>query len=177
MRYFYLIFFILIIFFCTGFAEKITSYRSGVDGLESVFKAHMPLKQGILYTKVPRGLILSIDEKVFFNLGEAAIKESSLYILDVIAAILQELPNYCVIESHTQEDIPQESLYREKWELSTARAQNIAQYMTVCGKINKERLFPIGFAEYMPFKGNVFNNSKGFDNRVDFVIIEYEVRR
>ena len=87
MRNLYLIFFILILFFCTGFSESVIDasilYQPNVEKLELIFKYFMPIKNGVIYTKVPRGLIVSIDEGVFFNSHEARIKESSLYILDM----------------------------------------------------------------------------------------------
>lgn len=179
VKNFYLIFFIFILIFCTGFSDKIVdvsiAYQSNVERLETIFRAFLPLKDGVIYTKVPRGLIISVDERTFFDAHEARIKESSLYTLDMIIILLQKLQNYCVIESHTDEVGCNE--YCENWELSTARAQNIADYMTVYGKIPVHKLTSNGFGKLMPFKDNVSSTQKGFDNRIDFVIIEYEAKR
>ena len=42
--------------------------------------------------------------------------------------------------------------------------------------VDSSRLFPIGFGEIMPFKGNV--SPKNFtNNRVDFVIFDYTATR
>lgn len=180
VRNLYLFFFILILFFCTGFSESVIDtsilYQPNVEKLELIFKYFMPIKNGVIYTKVPRGLIVSIDEGVFFNSHEARIKESSLYILDTIAILLSKLPNYCVIENHTEE-VGECGDYAENWELSIARAQNIAEYMSIAGNLPQEKVFSIGFGEFMPFKDNVSSTIKGFDNRVDFVLIEYDVKR
>ncbi len=180
MKIIYLIFFILVIILCTGFSDKVVdisvSYQP-VDRIEQIFKAYMPIKQGIIYTKVPRGLVISIDEKQFFSRGDARIKESSLYILDVVSLLVQKLQNYCVIENHTQQEIPADSEYSETWEISTARAQNIADYMVICRKVPFEQIFPMGFGDFMPFEDNVSSSIKGFNNRIDFVIIEYEAKR
>ncbi len=162
MKKLYLIILILIAIFCSGY---------NIEKLESVFKQVMPQKCGVLYTKVPRGLIISIDEKCFFNKGEVRIKESSLDILNIISAILTELPNYCVIENHTEEDD-----YTKNWELSVSRASNLAEYMVKYRKLPIEKVFSLGFGESMPFKDNVAPKN-GLNNRIDFVIIEYEARR
>ena len=181
MKKLHLIILILILIFCTGFSNSVVdisiSYQPNVDKLEQIFKAYIPLKQGVIFTKVPRGLIISIDETQFFSKGDARIKESSLYVLDVIALIVEKLKNDCVIESHTQEKLPSDSDYKEYWEITTARAQNIADYMVLCRKVPFERVFPMGFGELMPFKDNVSSTQDGFDNRIDFVIIEYEAKR
>ena len=179
MKNLYFIFFILILILCTGFSDKIVdislSYQPNVERLETIFRAFIPMKDRIVYTKVPRGLIISIDERIFFSQHETKIKESSLYILDTIIILLNKLQNYCVVESHTDEIGC--SNFCENWELSTARAQNIVDYMSIYGKIPTERLSSNGFGYLMPFKDSVSSTQKGFDNRIDFVIIEYEAKR
>ena len=179
VKSFYLIFFILILIICTGFSDKKVdikiAYQPNVERLEAIFKAYIPLKDGVIYTKVPRGLIVSVDEKVFFSACDTRIKESSLYILDVIIILLQKLQNYCVIESHTDEAGCNDCC--ENWELSTIRAQNIAEYISVHGKISTDKLNSNGFGRLMPFKDNVSSRQNGFDNRIDFVIIEYGAKR
>ena len=170
MKNLYLVILILILIFCSGFDVTI-SYQPEVDKLENLFKAVLPLRCGIMYTKVPRGLIVSIDENCFFNKGEVRIKESSLDILDAISCLLVKLPNYCVIVNHTEEHD-----FNENWELSVSRASNLAEYMIKYRKLPVEKVFSLGFGETMPFKDNVAPKN-GLNNRIDFVIIEYEARR
>ena len=162
MKKLYLIILILIAIFCSGYS---------IEKLESVFAQVMPKKCGIIYTKVPRGLIISIEERCFFNKGEVRIKESSLDILDTISAILAKLPNYCVIENHTEEDD-----FRKNWELSVTRASNLAEYMVKYRKLPIEKVFSLGFGDSMPFVDNVAPESYT-NSRIDFVIIDYEAKR
>lgn len=180
MKNLYIIILILITLLCTGFSDSIInvalSYQPNVDRLESLFKTYLPIKCGITYTKVPRGLIISIDEDCFFNEGEARIKESSLYILDIIVELLRNLSNYCVVEDHTENNDFTNSDYKEDWELSIARSANLVEYMITYGKLPPSQLFALGFGQYMPFRDNV-SPKKDMGNRVDFVILEYEARR
>ena len=132
------------------------------------------MPDGVIYTKVPRGLIISIDENIFFNDCETGLKESSLYILDDFAEIFKNLPNYCVIEDHVQKETCNE---HENWELSMMRAANIAEYLVKCKNIPTEKIFDIGFGETMPFKDNVDPDKRGLNNRIDIVIIDYEAKR
>ena len=136
----------------------------------------LPKNGTIIYTEVPRGLILSIDEAIFFHPGSYAIKPSGTKLLDSISFVLQNYDNNCVVESHTDEILSENSIYKQDWELSIARANAIADYLVKNGKIKPERVFPLGFGEMMPFKENV--SQKGFsDKRVDFVIFDYDIRR
>ena len=180
MKNLYLVILILILIFCSGFSDSVINialtYQPGVDKLENAFKSVMPEICGTVYTKVPRGLIISIDEKCFFNEGEARIKESSLYILDIISCMLRSLPNYCVVENHTENNNFENSEYSEDWELSMARSANIVEYMIKYRKLPSEQLFSLGYGQYMPFKDNV-GVDEGMDRRIDFVMLEYEAKR
>ncbi|CCY62308.1 chemotaxis MotB protein [Clostridium sp. CAG:967] len=176
-----IIFLILAAIFCSGSYDYevrslFISYQPNVDRLETMFKTYIPPQKGIMFTKVPRGLIISVDEKMFFNEGEARIKESSLIILDTICVVLNRLSNYCIIEDHTEDNDLTNSYYRENWELSIARAGNIVQYMSAYCKIPADKLFALGYGEYMPFRDNVAPKN-GMDSRIDFVILEYEAMR
>ena len=144
-----------------------------VDGLEKLFKKGM--SENFIYTKVPRGLIISIDENFFFYDCKSEIKESSLYLLDKFADILNEIPNYCVIENHSKDKLCSENL--ESWELSSMRSANIAEYLIKYRDVPPQKIFDIGFGETMPFKDNVSATDKKLDNRIDFVLIEYEAKR
>lgn len=198
MKYLYTIFLILIIIFCTGHTywddkDLPVSYQPNTDKLETVFRTALPLKDGIIFTKVPRGLIVSIDERYFFSDGEARIRESSLCILDRIIVLLHELSNYCVVENHTEDNNLIGSDYDNDCEISLARSTNIVQYMIKYGKVPPERLFALGYGQYMPFRGNVksYDAAQGvptgmavskstpnkMNKRIDFVILEYEARR
>lgn len=197
MRYLYTIFLIFIMIFCTGISNSKrdflpVSYQPKTDKLETIFKSALPLKDGIVFTKVPRGLIVSIDERYFFNEGEARIKESSLCILDRIIILLHELSNYCVVENHTEDNNLSGTIYNDDCEISLARSTNIVQYMIKYGKVPPDRLFALGYGQYMPFRGNVKSYDKNgvatgmaasndikntMNKRIDFVILEYEARR
>ena len=57
------------------------------------------------------------------------------------------------------------------------RSSNIAEYLVKCHKISPENIFDIGFGESMPFNESVNPEALSMNNRVDFVMIEYETKR
>lgn len=153
-----------------------TTFDSQINNIQRAFLEVLPKRNTIVYTKVPRGLILSIAEQEFFAPLDYNIKPEGKQLLNSIITVLQEFKNDCVIESHTDESIPAASEYHEDWELSVARANAVAAYLVKNGKLPQGRVFPLGFGEIMPFKENV--SPKGFsDKRVDFVIFDYEIKR
>lgn len=152
------------------------SFDSQINKIQNSFVQVLPKKETIAYTKVPRGLILSIAEEEFFAPLDYSLKPSGKQLLNRIISVLQEFKNDCTIESHTDEIIPEKSLYHQDWELAIMRANAIADYIVKSGHIPSKRVFPLGFGQIMPFKENV--SPKGFsDRRVDFVIFDYEIKR
>ena len=143
---------------------------------ENMFKENLNFSEQILFTYVPRGLIISIDEAVFFNENEEKIKQASLDTLNQIGYILNRIPQKFVIEGHTESNNPDLSRFTKNWELSLARANNIAKYLIRYAKVKPEKIFTVGFGEYMPFFDNV-SNKANLNNRIDFVILEYEASR
>ena len=160
---------ILIIFYFT--VPGNASQYPNADKLEKIFKTYLP--DNIIYTKVPRGLVISVDEKIFFNYGEVKIKQSSLKILDTIAGIIKNLPNKFVIENHTTEAFSN----FQQWELSVIRASNLAQYFINYHEFPGDKITSIGLGKTVPYRYNKSEINFNTDNRIDFVIIEYETMR
>lgn len=176
-----LLFFLLLFSGCVS-AEGVQSlyisatFDSQMNSIQNAFSNVLPKKETIIYTKVPRGLVLSIAEKEFFSPLDYHIKPSGKQLLNSIISVLQEFKNDCTIESHTDENIPANSEFHQDWELAIMRANAIAEYIVKKGHIDSGRVFPLGFGEIMPFKENV--SPKGFsDKRVDFVIFDYDLKR
>ncbi len=140
--------------------------------IEHLFKQQLPHNNSIIYNKVPRGLVISINSGVFFADGEVEILESAKSILHTFAQILKTIPNECVIESHSVNENFENS-YRYNWELTTIRADKIVQYLIKEEKLSPQKVGAIGFGEIMPFFDNV-NSSANLNRRIDFVIINYE---
>lgn len=183
MKFLYILIFIISCFFNCSYADEIqniyvsASYRPALDKLEELFKEKIDIKKGIIYTKVPRGLVISINEDYFFNNGDARIKESSLSTLTIIARLLKSIPNQCVVENNTEGDDLTNTKFTYEYELSIARSANIVNYMLKCENLPWVKAFAIGYGEVMPFKDNVSPTYPAMDKRVDFVIIEYSTTR
>lgn len=144
--------------------------------IEKQFRNTLPSRKSITYTTVPRGLILSIDANEFFNSQETEITENGKCILRAIGKILSEFNNNCTIESHSEEVLDGSHLYKEAWEMTIIRANKIAEFICQNSTLDCSRIMPIGFGEMMPFNENV-SEIEFSNNRIDFVIFDYTVRR
>ena len=64
------------------------NYSIPTAEIEQMFRSKLNLGDSVIYTKVPRGLVVSIDSTVFFNLGQDELLEQSKSVLYQIALIL-----------------------------------------------------------------------------------------
>ncbi len=168
--------FVSVIFF-VKVPEAFAVYdMSEMQAIEKMFRSNVKPDGAMYFTYVPRGLIVSIDENVFFNKSQEKLKKSGLCVLNEIGAVLSQTDKSCVIEGHTESANPEISSFRENWELSLARAHSITMYLMRYLKISPERLYCIGYGEFMPYVDSVSRDAD-LNNRIDFVIIDYSAER
>ena len=126
------------------------------------------------FTRVPRGIVISIAEDEFFLKNSSEITKQGEKLLDILGEVLKEINNECTVEGHSEEVLPENSVYKNTWEITVTRAENIVDYLIVHGYVLPRRIHSIGFGEFMPFERNV--TGRDFtDNRVNFVIFDYTV--
>lgn len=141
------------------------------------FKENLPLtSDSVMYTKVPRGLVVSIPDDKIFAPNSTKLTSEGEILLDAIGKVLKMFNNKCAIESHTSAMNYNNPGYKDSWEISIHRANVITDYLINKCKIETLRLYPIGFGDTMPFYGNVAQEDFK-DNRIDFVIFDYYTRR
>lgn len=178
MRIFKIIIFTyLISLFYFNISACCTAYDlTDMQKIEYLFKSTVKPDGAMYFTYVPRGLIVSIDENVFFNHAQEKIKKEGLCVLNSIGNVLAQTDKSCVIEGHTENADPEFSSYKANWELSLARAHSITMYLMRYLKISPERLYCIGYGEFMPYVDSVSKDAE-MNNRIDFVIIDYHAER
>lgn len=133
----------------------------------------IPMNKNVIYTAVPRGIILSVAQQELFENEQKYLSKNGIRLLSLIAGLLNEFDNKCTIEVHVTEAGQAGS----DWEESIMLANVIADYLHTNLNVSSERLFPIGFGSIAPFKDNVSPSVNFPDNRIDFVIFDYTVSR
>ena len=157
---------------CTALEnETATGYiQTSTDDIETIFRNNIPLQDSVIYTQVPRGLVVSLVSLIFFEEDSDEISECSKCVLDIIGDILLFIDKPCIIESNTPKNTYQKTCYRSDWELTMVRAEKIADYLIKVRKIPPEKIRAAGFGAMMPFDDNV--SFKGnLNRRIDFVIL------
>ena len=141
--------------------------------IEKLFRTNLNIIDAVIYKKVPRGLVVSIDSSVFFEEGRDEIMENSKQILDQMGEIIKFLDKPCIIEGNSNTTEIAGTYYQANWEISIVRAEKIVQYLIKKRQVDPQKIRAVGFGEIMPFDRNVsYKNDR--NRRIDFVIINYE---
>jgi chemotaxis protein MotB len=117
------------------------------------------------------GLVISLREAGFFNSGSAQPRKESLNSMQQIAAEIAQMPYDLRVEGHT-DDVPIHTAeFASNWELSSARATNVARTLLDLHAVSADRLSAAGYAEFHPVDTNDTPEGRGRNRRVDLVIL------
>ncbi len=118
-----------------------------------------------------RGLVIRLNNAVFFDSGSAEIKSGHEDALIVVANMVNSLENYIRIEGHT-DNIPINSgVYPSNWELSTARAVSVVRLFVDKCNFSPEKLVAVGYGEYKPVDDNTTAEGRVKNRRIDIIVL------
>ncbi len=132
------------------------------------------LSEKIEFLLEERGLVIRISDGVFFNSGEAAIRQEVKPILNILGQAFEKIPNPIRVEGHTDNLPIQTWLFPSNWELSTGRATTIVRYLLNHFRIDPDRLSASGYAQFRPIASNDTPEGRFKNRRGDFVIMNQE---
>lgn len=117
-----------------------------------------------------RGLVLSIPEASAFAVGSADLSDEAKQAIGRLAVSLRELNSSILIEGHTDNVPIHSARFASNWELSTARATAVVQWLVEVGQFPPDRLSAAGYGEYRPRVLNESPVARARNRRVDIVI-------
>lgn len=116
------------------------------------------------------GFIIRLPDGLLFASGSAVIQnEDAILFLKRIALIIQRLPEKLHVDArgHTDDNPPStQSLFKDNWELSTARAVSVAKEL-IKNKIDPRRIAASGKAEFDPLTSNATEQGRAKNRRVE----------
>ncbi len=112
---------------------------------------------------------IEIKSSILFKSGSAGLSRQARPVLQKIARILAEFPNYIQVEGFT-DDVPiRTPIYPSNWELSAARAASVVHLFTQSG-IPPKHLSAIGYAEYKPIASNETAEGRQKNRRINIIV-------
>ena len=138
--------------------------------LESYAKAHGFANQ-VKATVDRRGLVVQVlTDNLLFQSGQATLQPAGQPLLNEVAQLLNvDRSHPITVEGYT-DNVPIHSIeFPSNWELSTARATTVVQYLISRG-VNDNRLGAAGYAALHPVASNATAAGRALNRRVDIVI-------
>lgn len=125
----------------------------------------------------PRGLVVEVPEAGAFDVGQADLAPDAARMLARVAGVIRTLPNPVRIEGHTDDTPIRTSKYGSNWELSTARATRVVEFLIETGQVPADRLSAAGYGEYRPRASNSGAEGRARNRRVDLVLLNEATAR
>ncbi len=121
---------------------------------------------------------LDLVDEILFASGETTLKQAGIDVLRRVAAILQKAENrQLIVQGHT-DNVPIRGRLSERyptnWELSAARAVNVARFFQEEAGLDPTRLSATAFSEYRPRAENETTEGREKNRRIEIVLAPLE---
>jgi len=114
-----------------------------------------------------------VDE-ILFDSGEAALKPGGIEVLKKLGTVLVKVKDRPLeVQGHT-DNVPIRGALAKRfptnWELSSARATNVARFLQEQAGLDPARLSAIAFAEYKPRSSNETEQGRRANRRIEILL-------
>jgi chemotaxis protein MotB len=154
-------------------AQEVKAVSKTYDDLLKEMKGEVAKGQ-IMITELKGKLTLDVLDEILFDSGVAEIKAQGLPVLKRVVEILKKVEDKNIrIEGHTDNRKIGGALvkkYATNWELSAARATNVARYLQNQG-VAPEILSAAAFGEYQPVADNATPEGRAKNRRIAIVLL------
>jgi chemotaxis protein MotB len=116
-----------------------------------------------------RGIVLSFQEDILFDLGKATIKEDAFPVLDSIAKAIFSSPNDILIMGHTDSLPIKSQFYASNWELSSQRGLSVLEYFLKKRGLSPSRFSVGGYGPSRPRYPNDTAKNRALNRRVEII--------
>jgi chemotaxis protein MotB len=153
--------------------QELTKYRSDFFGKLREILGNRPDMRIV-------GDRFVLQSEVFFDTGKADLKPEGTAELDKVASALTGLeqqipasiPWVLRVDGHTDvRPIPPGGQFKSNWELSTARALSVVEYLIAKG-VRPQRLVAAGFGEFDPIDPGNTPEAYSKNRRIEFKLTE-----
>jgi len=119
------------------------------------------------------------QSEIFFDTGQATLLPEGISELDTVASALldldkqipKEIPWVLRVDGHTDVRPINSPIFKSNWELSSARAISVVQYLISKG-VPAQRLVAAGFAEYQPLAPGNTEDAYRRNRRIELKLTE-----
>ena len=156
--------------------EQVRKVSSTYESLLEKMKSEISKGQ-ITISELKGKLTVNMVDSILFDSGKAEVKKGGLEILGKVISILKEVQDKSIrIEGHTDNVQISRALaqrYPTNWELSAARAINVARHLQEQG-IDPGHLSAVAYGEWKPVAGNDTPGGRAKNRRIEIILVPRE---
>ena len=156
--------------------EKVREVSSTYEQLVKKMKGEIDKGQ-VTISELKGKLTVNMVEAILFDSGKAEIKQEGLVVLGKVIEILKPVKDKSIrIEGHTDNKpivAPLTQRYPSNWELSAARAINVARYLQKQG-VDAGHLSAAAYGEYKPVADNATVEGRAKNRRIEIALVPKE---
>lgn len=144
---------------------RLATFRKLVERFQSMIDANQ------LKVVVRNGrMLISMPDNVLFDSGKTELKAGGATALTKVAEVLATIPDrHFVVAGHT-DDIPiKTARFPSNWELSTARAVDVVNFLIAHG-LKPGTLSAAGYGEFDPVAANDSPEHRALNRRIEIVL-------
>jgi len=158
--------------------EDMEELRGTYENLLEDMKSEIE-KGNVTITRLKGKLKVNMLDEILFDSGETSIKPQGVKVLKKVGEILLNVKERAInVEGHTDNvpiGIGLKKKYPTNWELSAARASNVARYLQEKIGIDPWVLSATGYGEYQPVASNDIEEGRAKNRRIEIVLVPREV--
>lgn len=133
----------------------------------------MQLVGDVIVEESSRGLVIRLEEEVYFEPGTAKVRPEALSLVGKIAGAVSAVGTHQIrIEGHTDNSPATIGLYKSNWELSLDRASTIMKIFLNNYDFSPVNIAIAGYGQYRPIVSNETDAGRKRNRRVDIILLE-----
>ncbi len=158
-------------------AEKVEQLEKATQTYEDLKKKlEKEIQEGqVQITEMKNRLTVTMVDQILFASGSAKVGKQGRAVLDKVVTILKDVKDKRIeVDGHT-DNVPIASSLKARfptnWELSTARATEVARYLQEPGGLDPRLLSASGFGEFQPVASNDTDEGRHKNRRIEIVLL------
>src|SRR5699024_3511321 len=132
------------------------------------------LEGQITANRTEEGVILVLQDSIFFDSAEAEILETGEPFLDEVGSLLKGISNHVRVEGHTDTSPISTYRYSSNWELYGARDISVVRYFIEEHDLDEARFIIGGYGDTRPLTTDNHEDGWTQNRRVEIVILDSE---
>jgi len=138
----------------------------------TIGNALLKYKSDELFVYVKDGKVyVSMQEKLLFRSGSDVIDSKGKAALKSLSQVLNSTQDITVvIEGHTDSIPIKTNLFKDNWDLSTARATSIVRILTKVNGFDSNRITASGRGEFQPTRSNKTAEGRAGNRRTEIIL-------